>query len=81
MFFAEMVHVCMAYVWIDAKSLRVYLDLKLFSTWRHSLDYFRLFLVRKSLVFESCGMFSLQEVGLFICYQPTSAMDSVWTLM
>ncbi len=32
MFFAEMVHVCMAYVWIDAKSLRVYLDLKLFST-------------------------------------------------
>ncbi len=23
------------------------------------------------------GVFSLQEVGLFICYQPTSAMDSV----
>ncbi len=22
MFFAEMLHVCMAYVWIDAKSLR-----------------------------------------------------------
>ncbi len=42
-----------------------------------SLDYFWLFLVRKSLVFESCGVFSLQEFGLLICYQPTLAMDSV----
>ncbi len=57
------------------------MELKLFSTWDHCLYYVWLFLVRKSLVFESCGVFSLQEVGFFICYQPSSAMDSVWTLM
>ncbi len=33
------------------------------------------------IVFESCGVFSLKEVGLLIYYQLTSAMDSVWTLM
>ncbi len=32
-------------------------------------------------MFESRGVFSLQETGLFICYQPTSATDSVWTFM
>ncbi len=36
-----------------------------------------LLLVRKSLVFESCGVFSLQEFVLLICYQPITAMDSV----
>ncbi len=34
-----------------------------------------------SLLFESCGVFSLKEVGLLIYYQSTSPMDSVWTLM
>lgn len=56
------------------------MDLKFFSMWDHSLDCFWLFLFRKSLVLGSCGMFSLKEAGLFICYQPTSATDSVWTL-
>ncbi len=42
---------------------------------------FKVLLVMKSLVFESCGVFSLQEVGFFICYKSTSAMDSVWKLM
>ncbi len=53
------------------------MDLKFFSTWDHSLDYFWLFLVRKSLVFESCGMFSLQEVGLF---NKSIDLKSLWLL-
>ncbi len=40
--FAEMLHVCMAYVWIDAKVTTSWsslnMDLKIFSMWDHSLD-------------------------------------------